>query len=236
MEFTPDGPMAIPLWINGHAFLTVTPVFFDVIDASSGKAVRKVPLCDVSQAQQAVNAARGAQPLWAEMGLPARRVCLGQMADGLDRYKGHFGKLLIQETGCDEVQATGEVDAAVNALRGSSVGETGVFALVVDASRPLSRFAEAVAPALLAGATVVVKPSPKAPSAIYALCELSGRIEWPGGVLNLLQGDTAAIEGLCQCGVDRLVFSGNPVLGEQLAAIVGAQGTPFIVQADGETS
>lgn len=230
MEFSPDGPMAIPLWINGHAFLTVTDAFFDVLDAATGSPVRRVPLCGASQAEQAVIAARTAQAGWADMGLPARRVCLSQLADALERYSGHFAKLLIQELGCDEAQAETEVAAAVQALRGVSVGETGVFALVVDASRPLAGFAGVMAPALMAGATMVVKPSPKAPSAVYALCELTGRIEWPAGVLNLVQGDTAAIEGLCAAGVDRLVFGGNAALGEQVGAIAHAHGMPFVAQ------
>lgn len=230
MEFSPEGPMAIPLWINGHTFLTVTESFFDVTDAATGAPVRRVPLCGAAQAEQAVLAARGAQPDWAEMGLPARRVCLSRLADALERYSGHFAKLLMQETGCNEAHANAEVGAAVTALRGVNVGETGVFALVVDASRPLSGFAEVMAPALMAGATMVVKPSPKAPSAVFALCELSGRVEWPAGVLNLLQGDTAAIEGLCSVGVDRLVFSGEAALAAQVGAIAAAHGVSFVAQ------
>ena len=90
--------------------------------------------------------------------------------------------------------------------------------------------AAGMAPALMAGATVVVKPSPKAPSAAYALCELSARSAWPAGVLNLMQGDTAAIEGLCAAGIDRLVYTGNATLGAQIGAIANAAGTAFVMQ------
>jgi acyl-CoA reductase-like NAD-dependent aldehyde dehydrogenase len=102
-----------------------------------------------------------------------------------------------------------------------------VVAVVVDASRPLAGFAGAVAPALRAGATLVVKPSPKAPAAIFALCELASRSGLPPGVLNLLQGDTAAIEGLCAAGIDRLVYRGNAALGVAIGAIADAAGTPY---------
>ena len=111
--------------------------------------------------------------------------------------------------------------------RAFTVGETGVFALVIDASRPLAGLAEHIAPALMAGATVVLKPSLKAPSAAFALCELSARAEWPAGVLNLMQGDTAAIEGLCAAGLDRLVYTGEAALGAKVGAIANANGTPF---------
>ncbi|MDP3537691.1 MAG: aldehyde dehydrogenase family protein [Azonexus sp.] len=231
MDFSPEGPMAIPLWVNGRAFLTVSDAFYDVTNPASGEAIRRVPLCGAAEAIEAVKAARGAQPVWAEMGLAARRVCLAKLADALDGYTGHFAKLLMQEIAIDEAVATAEVVAAVAALRGAGVGETGVFGLVVDALKPLSSVAEALAPALMAGATVVVKPSPRAPSAVFALCELSARADWPAGVLNLLQGDTAAIEGLCAAGIDRLVYRGNAPLGVQIGALADAAGTPYVMQA-----
>jgi acyl-CoA reductase-like NAD-dependent aldehyde dehydrogenase len=161
------------------------------------------------------------------MGMQARRICLGNLADALEGYAGHFAKLISAETGFDPAQASAEVASAVESLRAASVGDTGVVAVVVDASRPLAGLVEAIAPALMAGAAVVVKPSPKAPSAAFALCELSGRAEWPAGVLNLMQGDTAAIEGLCAAAVDRLVFVGEPELGAKVAAIATASEIAF---------
>lgn len=231
MEFAPEGPQAIPMWINGHAFLTVTDAFYTVTNPATGEAIRRVPLCGAGEAAEAVKAALAAQPGWAMMGMPARRVCLSGLADALDNYAGHFAKLLTQDCGFDDERAKAEVAAAVEALHGASVGQTGVFGLVLDATRPLAGFAETIAPALMAGAAVVVKPSPKAPSAIYALCELSARANWPAGVLNLLQGDTAAIEGLCAAGIDRLVHHGQPALGVQVGAIAEAAGVPFELKA-----
>ena len=145
MEFASDGPMAIPMWVNGHAFLTVTKDFFTVTNPQTGEAIRRVPLCGASEAAEAVQAAQAAQPAWAEMGMPARRVCLGKLSDELDRYAGHFAKLLSQDCGFDEAQATAEVSAAVAALRGAHVGQTGVSGVVLDADRPLAGYAEAIA-------------------------------------------------------------------------------------------
>lgn len=227
MDFSPEGSKAIPLWINGHAFLTVCDAFHDVINPATGEPVHRVPLCGASEAAEAVAAARQAQPAWAEMGMQARRICLANLADALAGYADHFAKLLSAETGFDAARAAGEVDAAVAALRAASVGETGVVALVIDASRPLAGLAENMAPALMAGATVVIKPSLKAPSAAFALCELSARADWPAGVLNLMQGDTAAIEGLCAAAVDRLVYTGEAALGSKVGAIAAAHGTLF---------
>lgn len=231
MDFSPEGPMAIPNWVNGHAFLTVSTDFFAVTNHLTGEAIRRVPLCGAAEAAEAVAAARAAQPRWAEMGMQARRVCLGNLADALAGYSDHFAQLLTEEVAGDEVQAAAEVAAAVDALRSAAVGETGVVALVLDASRPLAAFAENMAPALMAGAALVVKPSPQAPSAVYALCELSARAGWPAGVLNLLQGDSAAIEGLCTAAVDRLVYAGNAELGEKVRAIAERHRVACVVLA-----
>ena len=57
MEFSPDGPLAIPLWINGHAFLTVTESFYNVTHPTTGESLRRVPLCGASEATAAVTAA-----------------------------------------------------------------------------------------------------------------------------------------------------------------------------------
>lgn len=227
MEFAPEGPMALPLWINGRAYLTVGDRFYDVFNPASGEAVRRIPLCGATEAAEAVVAAQAAQAAWAARGIAERRQLLAALATGLESYAGHFAKLLDLDRAVGAEAAAQEVAAAVDALRGEAVGASGVCALVVGASRPLARFAAALAPAVLAGATVVVKPSPKAPSAAFALCELSARAAWPAGVLNLLQGDTAAIEGLCAAAVDRLVYAGEQPLGDQVGAIASAVGVPF---------
>lgn len=231
MEFAPEGPKAIPLWINGHAFLTVTQSFYDVVNPVTGEAVYRVPLCGTDEAAEAVAAAGAALPAWSALAAAARQACLSTLADKLEGYAGHFAKLLRGDTGIAETAAQAEVAAAVAALRGTEVGESGVIAVVVDATRPLAGLAEAAAPALRAGASAIVKPSPRAPSAAYALCELSSRAAWPAGVLNLLHGDSAAISGLCGTAIDRLVYAGDAALGAQVGAIATAAGKPITMLA-----
>lgn len=229
MNVAPDGPMAIPLWVNGHAFLTVAESFFDVVDAQTGEAVRRVPLCGADEAREAAAAAQAAQAAWGALAGAERQAHLQALADALAGYAGHFAKLVHQETGKGEAEAAAEVEAAITALRSAGpVGAAGVVAVVTDAGRPLAALAETVAGLLAAGATAVVKPSPRAPAAAFALCELSGRAGWPAGVLNLLQGDEAAIEGLCAApAIDRLAYAGAAALGDRIAAIAARHGKPF---------
>jgi len=230
MEFAPDGPKAIPLWIRGHAFLTVSDRFHDVVDPLTGEALYRVPLCGASEAAEAVASARNAQPGWAALMPLERQAALEALAAALEGHGRHFAGLLRPETGFAEDRTRAEVADALAALRGGDAGEVGVVAIVVDATRPLAGFAEAAAPALRAGATVIVKPSPKVPSAAFALCELSARAGWPGGVLNLVQGDSAVIDGLCRADIDRLIFVGEATLGAQVGAIAKAAGRPFAMR------
>lgn len=233
MKLAPDGPMAIPLWVNGHAYLTVTESFFDVVDPRSGESIRRVPLCGAGEAAEAAGAAQAAQTAWAALPTAERQIRLTALADALAGYAGHFAKLLQQETGKGEAEANEEVAAAVAALRGAAPAEgAGVVALIADAGRPLAALTEVAGPLLAGGAAIVCKPSPKAPSAVFALCELSARAGWPAGVLNLVQGDEAAIEGLCvAAAVDRLVYMGEAALGERIAAIAKRHGKPFATAA-----
>ena len=46
-----DEPLAIPLWINGHAYLTLAPAFLDVRNPASGEILRRTPLCGADQAR-----------------------------------------------------------------------------------------------------------------------------------------------------------------------------------------
>lgn len=237
MNLAPDGPMAIPLWVNGRAFLTVTESFFDVVDAQTGETVRLVPACGAGEAAEAAAAARVAQPAWAALGEAERQAHLTALADALAGYAGHFAKLVRQETGKSEADAAAEVDAAVAALRSTAAADAaadaaGTVAVIADPGRPLAALAEAAAPLLLGGATVVAKPSPKAPSAAFAFCELSARAGWPAGVLNLMQGDEAAVDGLCAAaGIDRVRYVGAAALGEKIAAIAGRHGKPCTLQS-----
>lgn len=226
MKFAADGPMAIPLWINGRAYLTVTEGFVDVLDPASGEAVRRTPLAGAAEVAEALLAARAAQPAWATMEAAARQAALTALAALLDQYTGHFVRLLRQETGWDEARAQAEVAATVAALQASDSGPgEGVFGLISDAASPLAAGVARLARALRAGRAVIWKPSPRAPGAAFALAELSGRAAWPAGVFNLVHGDVAAMEALCAEGVvGVLEVCGEPGFLAQVEALAARLG------------
>ena len=229
-----DQPLAIPLWINGHAYLTMAPAFFDVRDARSGEVRRRTPMCGAGEALSAVSSAQAALASWGARAGAERAALLAVLGDALAGYDDHFAGLISEESGKDSALAVAEVGEAVRLLRSApasatSTGGSAVVAIVSDDGAPLLGAVRHAVPALLAGATVVVKPSPKAPSAAFALAELSARCAFPGGVFNILHGDLAAIEGLCSASeVSLLRFAGDAALGARVAAIATRHGKAFV--------
>ena len=198
-----DDALAIPLWINGHAYLTLAPHFLDVRNPASGEVLRRTPLCGAATAQQAVAVAAAAVAPWAARPAAERAALLGALGAALAAYAAHFARLIVEEAGSDGTQAAGEVADAVALLRSPPLGDaSGVLAVV--ASSPLLPPLQLAVPALMAGAALVIRPSPQTPSALFALAELSGRCGFPGGVLNVVHGDDDVVAALRASGVKLL--------------------------------
>ena len=225
MMLTPNEAPALPLWIGGRAYLTMAPVFRD-IQNPAGEVVRKVPLCGADEVAVAVDNARLALATWSAADVETRRGCLNTVADGLDRYTGHFAKLLVEETGCDPAVAQAEVAATIACLRQMPApqGAARLVAAVSDNVAPLLSPAALAASALAAGAVVVLKPSPLAPSCALAVAELFTRAGLPDGACNLVQGDEAVLKAMAEHpGVDVLAFAGAADLAEKVQGVAGSR-------------
>lgn len=189
-----DTPPAVPLWIDGHAFLTVTPTFQDVRDPCTGDVVRRVPLCGVEEVRLAIAVGRVALASWTGMPAEARATLLSAVGDLLGSYGGHFAGLISEESGKEKTLALAEVDESVALLRSALVSlNAGVVAIVGNSAMPLLSALSLAVPALLAGAVVVARPSPDTPSALFAFAELTTRCGIPNGVFNIVHGDADVV-------------------------------------------
>jgi aldehyde dehydrogenase (NAD+) len=98
----------------------------------------------------------------------------------------------------------------------------GVVLAIVPWNAPLMLAALKVAPALLAGCTVVLKASPEAPLDAYVLAEVAEAAGLPPGVLNVLTADRAVSERMVRDPrVDKVSFTGSSVAGRKIASICG---------------
>jgi len=98
----------------------------------------------------------------------------------------------------------------------------GVVAAIVPWNVPLFLVVGKLAPALLAGCSIVVKPAPETPLDALLFAELIEEAGLPPGVVSFLPGDGAVGEALVQHpGVDRVSFTGSTAVGRRIAAACG---------------
>ena len=98
----------------------------------------------------------------------------------------------------------------------------GVVGAIVPWNGPLSLIATKLAPALLAGCTVILKPSPEAPGEAYLFAEIAEQVGLPAGVLNVVTADREVSERLVRDPrVDKVSFTGSTAAGRRIASLLG---------------
>lgn len=100
----------------------------------------------------------------------------------------------------------------------------GVAAAIVPWNAPLFLTILKLAPALLAGATVVVKPAPETALDSYLLADCLAEVGLPAGVVNIVPAGREAGEHLVSHpGVDKVSFTGSTAAGRRVGSIAGEQ-------------
>ncbi|HEY1704799.1 MAG TPA: aldehyde dehydrogenase [Trebonia sp.] len=98
----------------------------------------------------------------------------------------------------------------------------GVVGAIIPWNVPATLIANKVAPALLAGCTVILKSSPEAPGEGYLLAEAAEAVGLPAGVLNVVTADREVSELLVRDPrVDKISFTGSTAAGRRIASICG---------------
>jgi succinate-semialdehyde dehydrogenase / glutarate-semialdehyde dehydrogenase len=227
-ELSPDDAPALPLWIDGHAYLLMADRFHDVVDVA-GRVLRRVPLYGEDAVAIAAPAAQRAIAGWRATDVLEREACFRQLHELLARYRGHLARLIAEESGMDHEHADAELEDALAAIAGVIAGradptERGEVAAVLgDAGSPLAGPLACAVDALAAGWGVVLKPSPKAPSALFACAELFSRAGFPKGIVNCIHGDEDAVKALvAHADVTALAFVGDVALASRIGAIAAA--------------
>lgn len=202
------------------------------------------PVASVAQGQpsdvaRAIKAARAAfdSGVWSRLRGGDRSLLLERLAAALEASAEDFAMVEVLQTGKPITEARGDVARAVDGLRFYAAmarmirGETievdghkraqtireplGVVAAIVPWNVPLVLMVSKMAPALAAGNTVVVKPAEMTPLTALMLAELSTKIGWPAGVINIITGGGEVGNILTKSpGVDGITFTGSTRTGE----------------------
>ncbi|MCW2796088.1 aldehyde dehydrogenase [Nocardioides sp.] len=100
----------------------------------------------------------------------------------------------------------------------------GVVAAIPPWNVPQFTTISKVAPALLAGCTIVVKPAPETPLDSYLMAELLQEAGVPAGVVNIVAAGREVGEHLvAHPGIDKVAFTGSTAAGRKIAAVCGEQ-------------
>jgi acyl-CoA reductase-like NAD-dependent aldehyde dehydrogenase len=108
---------------------------------------------------------------------------------------------------------------------------------IIPWNGPLSQIQYKVAPSLLAGCTVVLKPSPEAPGEALILAEIAEEIGLPPGVLNVVTADRDVSELLVtDPRVDRITFTGSTAAGRRIASLCGERIARYTLELGGKSA
>ncbi len=124
------------------------------------------------------------------------------------------------------------------ATKGYVVHEpVGVAVAIAPWNAPFSTMICKVAPALLAGCTVIMKPSPETPLDSYLIAEAGEAAGLPAGVLNLVTGHRDASDHLVKNpAVDKVSFTGSTVAGKQIGQAMAARIGRFTLELGGKSA
>ena len=113
----------------------------------------------------------------------------------------------------------------------------GVVAAIAPWNVPYMIMAAKIAPALLAGCTIVMKPSPETPIEAYIIAECAEEVGLPPGVINLVPGDRKASDHLvCNPGVDKVSFTGSTAVGKRIGSVCGSRVARCTLELGGKSA
>ncbi|MDQ1022952.1 aldehyde dehydrogenase (NAD+) [Streptomyces umbrinus] len=253
-------PQLTELLIDGKQVPAADGRSFTVLDPSNGTAVAQVALAGEADVNQAVAAARAAltSPEWAAMRAADRGRILYRIAEAI-RYQGErLARLESQDVGKPLRQAKADVEAAAryfefyagvaDKLGGTTIPlgpglidytvrePIGVSGQIIPFNYPLQNTARGSAPALAAGCTVVLKPSPEAPLTPLEIGRIALECGLPPGVLNVVPGDGetgAALAG--HPDINQVTFTGSVPTGIKVAQAAAANVVPSVTELGGKS-
>jgi aldehyde dehydrogenase (NAD+) len=113
----------------------------------------------------------------------------------------------------------------------------GVVGAIIPGNAPMGLISNKVAPALLAGCTVVLKNSPEAPGEGYLIAEAAEAVGLPAGVLNVVTADREVSELLVRDPrVDKITFTGSTAAGRRIASICGERIARVTLELGGKSA
>lgn len=266
MAFTSDVPVGHldRLFIGGQWSAPSSSAQISVISPATEELYFKVPDAQEADIDRAVDAARQAfdKGPWPRMSHAERAGYLRAMAEGLNARANDVAQIWPNEMGVLHSIArafVGTIGGVYEYYAGLARtfpfeerfdkptwgGEiallvrepVGVVGAIVPWNAAINIMAYKIAPALLAGCTVVLKSSPESPGAGYVMAEIAESIGLPPGVLNVITADRGSSERLVRHpGVDKITFTGSAAVGKRIAGICSERVARVTLELGGKSA
>ncbi|WP_275286594.1 aldehyde dehydrogenase [Halomonas elongata] len=226
-------------YING----TFVPAreHLEVRNPANGQLLSHAPDASPDDVERALDAARAAQKPWSRLPAVERAAYLQRLADEIRRDAKSLARIITEEQG--KVSGLAEVEVNFTAdyldymagwarriegeiIESDRPGENiflfrkplGVVAGILPWNFPFFLIARKMAPALVTGNTVVIKPSEETPNNCFAFTRLLDRIGLPEGVFNVVSGSGAGTGNALTASsqVDMVSFTGSVETGSRI--------------------
>ncbi|QKV95224.1 aldehyde dehydrogenase [Streptomyces sp. NA02950] len=234
----------------------------EVVSPHTERVIGRVPHAARADVDRAVAAARTAfdEGPWPRMSPDERIAVVTRIKDAIAMRHEELARIISAQNGSPyswsvPAQALGAMmvwDAALTVARGAVHEErrdgclgpllvrrepVGVVAAVVPWNVPQFVAAAKLAPALLAGCTVVLKPSPETPLDSYVLAEILTGAGVPEGVVSILPADREVSEYLVgHPGVDKVSFTGSVAAGKRVMEVASRHLTRVTLELGGKSA
>ena len=227
-------------YINGQWIKAQSPETLPVHDSSTEELMAVVPAGTTAEAQAAVLAARAAFEGWSALPVETRAAYLDKVAAGIKARTDELALAIAREVGMPlkmarAVQVGGPAWHWANFAKVArhfewekKVGHSlvvreaiGVVGCITPWNFPLSQITLKIAPAMVAGCTVVLKPSEIAPVNAMILAEIIHEAGIPPGVFNLVNGLGPVVGEVLatHAEVDMVSFTGSTRAGKRVAEL-----------------
>ncbi len=214
-----------------------------VVNPATGDTVAEVPAGGTAEVDAAVQAARRAFPAWAARPLADRVAALTAIREGIKARSAEIAASITAEmgsptkfantvqTGMPMATSKGVIGLAESFPWTEEIGNSlvvrepiGVVGAVTPWNYPLHQVVAKVAPALVAGCTIVLKPSEVAPLTASLLAEITAEAGLPAGVFNVVHGTGPdSGEALAKHPlVDMVSFTGSVPAGRRVQEVAAA--------------
>ena len=231
-------------------------------DPATGQEIGRVPLRSIGDVRDAVARARAAQPAWSERPFNDRAIVFSRAREIILNQIDEIARLISRETGKPVAEAVSmeivptldlmhyfarntadllrpqRIDIGQYGLMGRSsrivYKPLGVIGIISPWNFPWATPLDEVVMALMAGNSVVLKPSELTPFTALKIGEVLSASGLPKGLLEIVTGDGSTGAALVDSGVDKIMFTGSVATGKRVAEVAARHLTPTVLELGGK--